>query len=151
MQLEDNLTDFQEALNYFIVDIKLNKTSVVNMSHFERHFGKKKTEDILSLTVDNPRLKADLDKKHLVREALNAEEQREPYDSHRRFQFVQKGENSRDLRPQFKTKSSSIANITQYKVLESLAQPVSDWMVQKQHFRKTRQRSLTPYQIGMRY
>ena len=100
------------------------------MSHFQRLFGRNPNTPC-SLTEDNLNLIAALDKEHLVRDALAAEERREPHDSHRSVKFEHKGESSRDLSPQFELKSSSIADTKQYTVLESPAKSASKWLAQK--------------------
>ena len=132
MLLEENVKSIELCLSTIIRDMRWIKQKTIQKSPFEAHFGRlpklefKIIRDILVEISDH------LDKQHLERSALTANQLKKSIDqSWHSLKIVKKGQKSRDVSPLFKQASMPTQERNRARTLRNLLEANANWNAER--------------------
>ena len=135
MLLEENVKSIKLCLSRIIRDMRWIKQKTIQKSPFEAHFGRLPKTDFKILRDKFVEFSDHLDKQHLERSALTANQLKKRIDQSRdSLKIVKKGQKSRDVSPLFKQASMSTQEKNRARTLRNLLEANVNWNAERRRY-----------------
>ena len=135
MLLEENLKSIKLCLSTIINDMRWIKQKFIQKSPFEALFGRLPKTEFKILRDKFVEFSDHLDKQHLERSALTANQLKKRIDqSPDSLKMVKKGQKSRDISPLFKQANMSTQEKNRARTLRNLLEANANWNAERRRY-----------------
>ena len=135
MLLEENVKSIKLCLSTIIRDMRWIKQKTIQKSPFEAHFGRLPKTEFKIIRDKFVEFSDHLDKQHLERSALTANQLKKRIDQSRdSLKIVKKGQKSKDVSPLFKQASMSTQERNRARNLRNLLEANANWNAERRRY-----------------
>ena len=133
--LEENVKSIKLCLSTIIRDMRWIKQKTIQKSPFEALFGRLPKTEFKIIRDKFVEFSDHLDKQHLERSALTANQLKKSIDQSRdSLKIVKKGQKSRDVSPLFKQENMSTQEKNRARTLRTLLEANANWNAERRRY-----------------